>query len=378
MRILLITETFLPSTDGVVTRLSEAVRYFNHQGNEVAVIAPDLGVRDCDGVPVYGIKARHMPFYRHRQWGTPSRKVGEIMRDFSPDVVHVANPALIGLSGIYYARKYNLPLVASYHTHLVKYLDYYHLDYKVVRSALWYGERCLHNKADLNLCTSEAMRVELVDHGIKNVHVLRRGVDIMKRHPDFKNEAMRYKLSGGEPEKKLLIFVGRVAAEKELERLLPLMKSRTDLRLAIVGDGPYRKHLMKVFAGTPTVFTGFLHGESLAQAYASADAFIFPSISETLGLVILEAMASGLPVIAACSAPTMEQVREGENGFLFDVTNTDSLHNAVDKLLDDDKIVVIAKNARLEAESYAWSRTSQELLDYYHIAIEQDRKNKFL
>lgn len=378
MRILLVTETFLPSTDGVVTRLVEAVRYFNRQGHEVAVIAPDLGVSDCDGVPIYGVRPYRMPFYRHRTWGTPTRKVRNIMVEFRPDVVHVANPLLIGLSGIRYARELRLPLVASYHTNLAKYLQYYRVDYEWVKKALWQVERSLHNRADLNLCTSESMKEMLIQHGVERVHVLQRGVDTVNRHPDFRNADMRRKLSGGEPDKKLLVFVGRVAPEKELERLLPLMKTRKDVSLAIVGDGPDRNRLIKLFAGTPTVFTGYLHGEALSQAYASADAFIFPSVSETLGLVILEAMASGLPVIAARSGPTLEQVREGENGFLFDVAHTSSLFQAVDRIEDADLMAAMRLNVRQEAERFGWARTSRQLLDYYHIAIERARRMMFL
>lgn len=374
MRILLVTETFLPSTDGVVTRLVEAVRYFNRQGHEVAVIAPDLGVSDCDGVPIYGVKPYRMPFYRNRPWGTPTRKVRNLMVDFRPDVVHVANPLLIGLSGIRYARELRIPLVASYHTNLEKYLSYYNVDFSWLNQLLWHVERTLHNRADINLCTSESMRTTLVRNGIERVHVLQRGVDTIKRHPAFHDDDMRRRLSGGEPEKKVLVFVGRVAPEKELDRLLPLMQERDDVRLAIVGDGPDRSRLMKLFAGTPTVFTGFLHDEPLSQAYASADAFIFPSVSETLGLVILEAMASGLPVIGARSGPTLEQVRDGENGFLFDVDSTPSLFRAVDAIADAERMGKMRVAVRSEAERFGWSRTSQQLLDYYHIAIERSRR----
>lgn len=381
MRVLIVTETFLPSTDGVVTRLLQAVQYMHRQGHEVAVVAPDLGVHHCcnGAVRIYGMPVATMPLYQNRKWGLPSPKLGKIMADFDPDVVHVAMPVLIGQAGIYYAKKQNRPLVASYHTYLGKYLSYYHLDYPIVHKALWGLERFIHNKALVNLCTSETVRQELQHQGFKNVKVLRRGVDTENRHPRFKDADMRRRLSQGQDHKKLLLFVGRLAPEKEIDRLLPLMEKRTDLHLAIVGDGPDRDRLESLFANTPTTFTGFLHGKDLSQAYASADAFIFPSVSETLGLVILEAMASGLPVIAARSGPTLEQIQEGVNGLLFDVDDPKTLEDAVDKLDNPTIVGPIQAQVRQEAEAYAWPVTSAELFGHYEDALKahQRRQNKF-
>lgn len=375
MRILIVTETFLPSTDGVVTRLLEGIKYIYGQGHEVAVIAPDLGsYQCCGGVPIYGVPAVTMPLYQARPWGLPSPRVGRIMKEFDPDLVHVAMPVLIGLAGVYYAKKQNRALVASYHTHLSKYLSYYHLDHPLLQRLLWAFERFIHNQALLNLCTSETMRQELVGQGFRDVKVLRRGVDTIGRHPHFRMDAMRRRLSDGEDNKKLLLFVGRLAAEKEIDRLLPIVQKREDLRLAIVGDGPDRERLEKLFANTPTVFTGFLHGEELSQAYASADAFVFPSVSETLGLVILEAMASGLPVLAARSGPTLEQIQDGVNGLLFDVDDESSLQRAID-LLDDPQVMnPIRAQVRKEAEAYAWPITSAELLEHYKDAYRMHQR----
>lgn len=378
MRVLIITETFLPSTDGVVTRLHEAVKYLHSQGHEVAVIAPDLGVTHCcgGGVRIYGVPAATMPLYKARKWGLPSPKVGKIMSDFNPDVVHVAMPVLVGLSGVYYAKKQNRPLLASYHTHLGKYLSYYNLDKPFFHKALWGFEAFVHNQALRNLCTSETVRKDLVDHGFKNVSVLRRGVDTEARHPRFRNRETRSWLCQGEEEKKLLLFVGRLAVEKEIDRLLPLVRSRSDIRLGIVGDGPDRDRLEDLFAGTPSFFTGFLHGEDLSKAYACADAFVFPSVSETLGLVILEAMASGLPVIAARSGPTLEQIQDGVNGFLFDVDKVETLNAAIDKLEDSALLARMQAQVRQEAEAYAWPVTSADLYRHYEDVIRAHERKQ--
>ena len=364
MKIAIVTETFLPSTDGIVTRLTKAIDYFMREGHEVLVIAPDLGVHDYKGARVVGIKPFTFPCYRYRKWGFPSRRVYHILKDFEPDVVHAVNPVLLATSAVRAAQKLNIPLVSSYHTHLPKYLDYYTV-YKPAKPLLWWYIRRNHKNADLNLVTSHAIRDELDAEGIKRLDIIPRGVDVINRHPDFKDSEMRNRLSGGKPENKLLVFIGRLAVEKEIHKLLPLLDAREDISLAIVGDGPARNEIEKKFEGTNTVFTGFMHGEELSKAFASGDAFIFPSVSETLGLVILESMASGLPVIAAKSGPTNEQVTDRVNGMLFENEDLKSIIRAVEVLEDEEKLAEMKQNARREAMGYAWDKTSQRLIDFY-------------
>lgn len=363
LKIAIITETFLPSTDGVVTRLTEAIKYLRKQKHEVIVICPDLGTTEFEGAVIEGVKATKLPFYRSRPFALPNNRVKDLLEKHQPDLVHVVNPALLGVSGVKYASKLGFPLLASYHTHVPKYMDYYNL-YPFKPILWWYFKR-LHNQAELNLCTSQAVKDELDEHGFHNVHVWKRGVAIDRYNPSYYNQEMRSRLTNGETDKKLLVFVGRLAPEKEIHKLKPLLEERDDVRLAIVGDGPIREQLEQKFEGTNTVFTGFLHGDELNQAFSSADAFIFPSITETLGLVILEAMASGLPVIAAKSGPTMEQVDDERTGLLFENEDTSSLIKAVEKLEDPMLLQRMRENARDEAEKFSWTKPSEQLLEFY-------------
>ncbi|ELK45547.1 glycosyltransferase family 1 protein [Halobacillus sp. BAB-2008] len=374
MKIAIITETFLPSTDGVVTRLKEAIKYLINQEHEVIVIAPDLGVTEYEGAIVEGVKPTTMPFYRSKEFSLPQRRVKELLVKHDPDLVHVVNPALVGVSGVYYADKLNYPLIASYHTHVPKYLDYYRL--YPFKPLVWWYFRKLHNYADVNLCTSRAIKQELDDKKFHNVSVWDRGVAVDHYHPRHRTSAMRERLSDGNTENKLLVFVGRLAPEKEIHKLKPLLESRDDISLAIVGEGPVKDQLEKTFEGTNTVFTGLLHGEELAQAFASSDALIFPSVTETLGLVILEAMASGLPVVAAKSGPTMEQVEDGRTGLLFKNENTESMIAAIKRLEDDDLYEELCSNARAEAEKYSWQKPSEQILDYYYETIKVFNENE--
>ncbi|MCT1998391.1 glycosyltransferase [Brachybacterium muris] len=369
MKIAIVTETFLPSVDGVVTRLRHAVERFTDQGHEVMVIAPDLGVTEHHGARVVGIRPVTLPFYKHRRFTLPTPTVDGIIRGFHPDVVHAAQPILLASSGAYAAHRQRIPLVASYHTHIPRYLDLYKA-YRWGKRPVWWQIKRNHALADVNLATSESMKQELSEQGIHNLHVVRRGVDTETFHPRFASDAMRERLTQGHPEKKLLVFVGRLAAEKEIHRLRPMMDRRDDVALAIVGDGPFRRELEEMFAGTSTVFPGFMEGEELASAFASSDAFVFPSVTETLGLVILEGMASGLPVVAARSGPTLEQVTDGENGLLFDSGDEASLDRALERLADTDLRSRIRTAARAEAEKFSWENASDDLLRYYEMAIE--------
>lgn len=377
MKIVIITETFLPSIDGVVTRLTAAINHLKRLNHEVIVIAPDLGEVSLEGVTIERVKATKLVFYRYRPFALPQRKVKELLLKHDPDLVHVVNPALVGATGVYYAKKLGYPLIASYHTHVPKYLDFYRL-YRPLKPIFWSYFRKLHNMADLNLCTSKAIQTELVEQNFHNVQLWKRGVDVDKFHPTCSNISMRTRLSAGETDKKLLLFVGRLAAEKEIYKLKPLLEYRDDIRLAIVGDGPSRKELEEVFAGTRTVFTGFMQGQELAEAFASSDALIFPSVTETLGLVILEAMAAGLPVIAAKSGPTMEQVIDEQTGLLFENENTESMIQAIEKLENKSLYQYLSLNARLEAEKFSWSEPSQQLADFYDNVLELRMNHKLV
>ena len=372
MKIAIVTETFLPSVDGVVTRLRHAVERFRDLGHEVMVIAPELGVTEHHGARVVGVRPVTLPFYKHRRFTLPNPTVDGIIRGFHPDVVHAAQPLLLASSGAFAAHRQRIPLVASYHTHIPRYLDLYRA-WSWGKRPVWWQIRRNHALADINIATSETMRAELASQGIEDLHVVRRGVDTKAFHPDFASAQMRERLTEGHPEKKLLVFVGRLAAEKEIHRLRPLMQRRQDVALAIVGDGPFRRELEQMFAGTSTLFPGFMQGEELASAFASADGFIFPSVTETLGLVILEGMASGLPVVAARSGPTMEQVTDGVNGLLWDSGDDSTLDAALDRLADPQRRASIRAEARAEAEKFSWENASDDLLRYYEMAIEKHR-----
>jgi len=286
-------------------------------------------------------------------------------------LVHVVNPAILGLGGIYFAKAANIPLVASYHTHLPKYLAHYGLG--MLEGVLWEMLKMAHNQASLNLCTSSAMVEELTSHGIEHCDLWQRGVDTESFHPNLANRAMRDRLSQGHPDDPLLIYVGRLSAEKGIDRIKPVLEAIPHARLALVGDGPYREELETLFADLPVNFVGYLQGADLGSAYASADAFVFPSLTETLGLVVLEAMAAGCPVIAANAGGIPDIVTDGENGFLFDPANNNGAIEATQRLLANQlEREKLRRRARQEAERWGWAAATRQLQDYYRQVLDRN------
>lgn len=373
MNIVIVTETFLPATDGVVTRLTHAIDYMLRMGHSVTVYCPDL-----EGTPATYKQARIRKFpaytfffYKQRPWALPTKKVKEALLEDQPDVVHAVNPIALAASGIYYADQLDIPLIASFHTNIPNYLAHY--GFSLMEPLVWVYLRKLHNTAAANMVTSQAMHDLLADNGIPDAIVLPKGVDVDQRHPRFTCQEWRqdHLFAGTD---KLMLFVGRLAPEKQIDSIRDLLDQRQDVSLVIVGDGPDKERLEEHYSGYPVSFTGFLHGEDLSRAFASADAFIFPSTSETLGLVITEAMASGTPVIAANSQPTAEQVDHLDNGFVYESGDLVGLSACVDFLGDEVLMGRVRAAGRTYAEGFSWDRASQAILDAYQLVIENSQR----
>ncbi|GEO25145.1 glycosyl transferase [Alicyclobacillus acidoterrestris] len=365
MRIAMFTETFLPSTDGIVTRLRATLNYLEQEGHEVLMFAPSGAPAKYASATIVGIPAMPFILYPEKRYALPLPRIGRAIKRFQPDLIHAVNPAFLGLGGIYYAWRYHLPLIASYHTNVPAYARHYKLNF--LEPALWWYFRTLHNRADINLATSRATMNELEKQGFLNLGLWERGVDVELFQQAKRSTEMRRRLAPkAGPNDPVLLYVGRLASEKNIERIRPCLDEFPDLHLAIVGDGPYRRDLEQIFAGTNAHFTGYMHGAELAEAYASADAFLFPSTTETLGLVLFEAMATGLPVLAADSPPTREVLENGRAGFIFDSSSDTAMIECVRQLLTDDERRRAIQQRGLEiAKTLDWEGPSRQLLEHY-------------
>ena len=373
MRIAIVTEVFVPKIDGITNRLKNTIECFVAMGHEVLVIAPDNATDHFEGARVVRIPSTSFPPYPGLRLGLPDPRIALELRRFGAHVVHVVGPACLGIWGIASARFLGLPVVASYHTDLPAYANNYGLGW--AEEPAWALIRAVHNAAHLNLCPSSHTRDELLDHGIRNVGIWRGGVDTELFHPERRSDEMRLELSEGEPDAPLLLYAGRVAPEKGLTLFETLLDHLPEARGAIVGDGPAREELMERMVDRPVSFPGFLRGERLASAMASADVFVMPSTTETLGFVVLEAMSCGTPVVAARAGGVPDLVTHGENGLLFDPSDPQDAVGHLKTLLERRSMLrFYSQQARKRAEGCDWTHETRGLLDDYRRAIAINRQ----
>ncbi|MGH3411954.1 MAG: glycosyltransferase family 4 protein [Marmoricola sp.] len=375
MRVAFVAETWLPCTDGVITRLLSTCRELVRAGHVVLVVCPrpqpHAGGSIEDPRRPAGVQVRTVPtigasfLYGGQRWGLPVPAVSRYLREFAPDVVHVVNPVFLGAAGVLAARRQHVPLVASYHTDVATYAGYYHLGR--LRPLIRLVVRWLHNSAVANLATSRMGQAELTGHGVDGVELWPRGVDLELFHPGPATPR-----SQGHP---TALYVGRLAPEKGLGKLRGLSEPDSGIDLLVVGEGPQSEELRTIL-GRAARFTGVLHGSALADAYRSADVFVFPSTTDTLGLVVLEAMASGLPVVAVESAASTELLGDCAAARLVPATDPDAITTAAAELvaLRYAEGSVISDTARRFAHGCTWSEATASLVECYSRAIREYRE----
>lgn len=373
------TEVFLPKIDGVVTRVIRTLDELSELGHEVLVFAPGDTPASYAGFEVVQVPSvPFKPFYPEFRVSVPPSKIARRMADFAPDVVHAVNPAWLTAYASFAAQRRNLPLLSSYHTQLENYVEPLRLGF-LKQFATWWM-RYLHNKAEVNLCTSPQMIDHARANGVRNLDLWPKAVDTRTYHPDAGSADMRARLTGGHPERPLAMYVGRLSHEKNLDDLLPVVQQLPDVQFAMVGGGPAQDHLEQLFAGTNMIFPGYMRGVELAEAYASADLFLFPSTTETLGFVGLESMACGVPVIGARAGGIPDLFVDGESGTLVDPTGPSKATGFVaaitDLLGDDERRLAMGRAARAEAEKLSWRKATEALVDFYQLAIDRSMASR--
>lgn len=372
MRVAIFAETFLPKWDGVANTTCRLLEHLERHGIETLMFAPEGAPATYAATPIIGQPCFALPFYPELRLAQPRPGLGGELAGFKPDIVHLINPALMGMVALKRARELNVPVIASYHTDIPGYLDKYNL--ALFREFVWSVFRWIHNQADLNLCPTPWIQKQLWAQGFQRVDIWGRGVDSQIYNPCRRTDQWRKRLTGGRPEVPLLIYAGRLAIEKRVDVLRPVLAGIPGIRLAILGDGPERANLESLFAGTATVFTGRLTGEDLAAAYASGDIFVFPGENETFGNVVLEAMASGLPCLVAAHSGLRDRVRNGVDGFLFEPGNSAQLATLVRWLLQDNAYrLELGRKALAFARTQTWQANLEGLLGKYESTIDGRR-----
>lgn len=373
MRIAIFTETFLPKIDGIVSILTLMLRRLQELGHQVVLFGPPGGPAEYAGAEIVGVGGPPLPFYPELRMNVPRPRVWRKLQEFRPNIVHVVNPFFLGPFGMLFARRLGVPVLASFHTDVARYAGHYGFSFGA--PILWWYMRQIHNQADVNLCPSTAIRKDLIAQGFRRVRWWKRGIDTELFSPGPRDQAVRARLTDGHPDDFLVINVGRQSPEKGLKVLREHLFARPGVRLAMVGGGPSHEDLKAHFRGTPTVFTGFLRGQELVDAYRAADAFIMPSTTETFGLVALEAMACRLPVIAAHSGGVVDTVVDGVNGFFYDPTQPAHMAERVARLQTNPALrEQMAEAALRHAQSRSWRATMDQLVGYYRTAKRVARR----
>jgi glycosyltransferase involved in cell wall biosynthesis len=371
MRIAIIAEVFLPKIDGVVNRTLNLIRHLVRFGDEVLVVCPEAEGCTLCPVPVFGVPSFVFRPYPEYRIGLPDRSVADRLKRFGPDVIHFINPFAFGFRCHDVLRRAGVrtPTVFSFHTLYAEFARKYR-GLNFLSALLWWLMREYHNRADFNLTVSSPMQEELIQRGFERVELWPPAVDTELFHPSRKNPGMRALLSNHQPDRPLLLTVSRLAPEKNVGFIADVLEQLPDARLAVVGDGPQRAELERRFNGRAN-FIGYLKGKDLAAAYASADAFVYASETETMGNVVLEAMAAGCPVVAPRAGGIPSLLSHGETGFLFRPGDLNEAVALTRNLLSDSGLHSrIVQAARGVVEGRSWEHSIARVRQVYAQAIQ--------
>jgi glycosyltransferase involved in cell wall biosynthesis len=327
MKITLVTDTWTPSINGVVTTLINTVNNLEQMGHIVQVIEPS--------------KFRNfgLPGYNEVRLSLNVWRVGKMIEQFAPDAIHIATEGPLGLAARWYCKveKRSIPHNTSYHT---KFPEYMRQHYRIPESWTYWCMRVFHKYSTRVLVTNTDMMKDLSSRGFENLAVWNRGVD-----QTLFNPRQHRRTSYNTP---VILCVSRVSKEKGLEDFCNLKTRGTKV---LVGEGPLLPELKKRYKDV--VFTGAKTGDELARYYASADVFVFPSKTDTFGVVMLEAIASGTPVAAYPVTGPRDVVEQGVNGY-----TDDDLQTAVENALKCNR-----KKVHDTSKKYTWSACTQTFVD---------------
>jgi glycosyltransferase involved in cell wall biosynthesis len=377
MHVGLVTETYPPEVNGVALTLGRLVRGLRARDHVVSVVHPRRPVFDRlgdgragDTTLVAGVPA---PGYPGVWIGLPAgARLRARWAAARPDVVYVATPGPLGWSAVSAARRLGVPVASGFHTNFHRYARHYHAGW--LRRAVTRGLRRFHNATAATLVPTAALRDELGAAGFRNLHVLGRGVDTSLFDPDRRSPALRAAWGAGADDL-VALYVGRVAAEKNIALAIAAFRVQREAgavrRFVVVGDGPLRAALAQ--AHPDLVFTGVQTGTALGAHYASADLFLFPSETETFGNVILEAMASGLAVVAYDDAAARVHVTHRESGVLAPLGDARAfVAEATSLARSPGAVRALGRRARAVAAAESWPSVVQRFESLLTGSVEAD------
>lgn len=371
---------------GYANRYKEMLDHLKTAGDDIKIITSDNSndaPNQYNGYPILNLKGMPLLYYKAIRISFDIRgKIKEVIKQFKPDIIHCSSPSFLIFGSLIWSKIFNIPIILTYHTHVVEYTR----SYEKFPGSVWFVEsvvRMCHKNGDLTLCTSPQLVDVMKELGIAEVDLWPKGVNTKVFNPSFRSEAMRSKLSKGHIEAPLLIYIGRLGVEKRLYRLKAVLDAIPGSRLAIIGKGPAEDELKEHFRGYPVHFAGTMTGEPLSQAFASADIFVMPSDSETLGFVAIEAMASGIPVVGVNAGGLPDIIQHGVTGYLAE--NNDNMIefiNYTKKIIADKELCKsLGSSSRKLAESWSWEAATSKLRNVFYrkaIALRKAKQNRMI
>ncbi|MBE2295915.1 MAG: glycosyltransferase family 1 protein [Phycisphaerales bacterium] len=379
LRIAIVTETYRPEVNGVAITIGRLVDGLLARGHTVQLFRPRQHSHDTPSqngtLEEWPVAGASLPCYREMRMGFPAKRLLlERWRQTPPDVVHIITEGPLGHSALAVAHRLDLPVFSDFHTNFHAYSRHYGLGL-LARPIVAYLRR-FHNQSDRTLVPTEELATELHALGFRKLQVLARGVDTRLFDPARRDLALRQSW-GANPTDPVVLYVGRLAAEKNLPLVLAAYRAlrtlRPATRLVLVGDGPlaarlHARHPEIIFSGTRT-------GVDLARHYASADLFLFPSLTETFGNVTLEAMASGLAVVAFDYAAAHRHIVHGESGLLVLCGDKAAFIESATRLIND---CVLRENLKQSARQavleFDWECIWQRLEQWYLESAYEERE----
>ena len=363
MKVAIVTESFLPQINGVTNSVLRILESLGSGGHEALVIAPESEgtpkeyaghkVKTIPALPIQSVIPIGLPI------GLPNRRLEHLIDGFSPDVIHLASPMLLGMHGAKVAKKLNIPTLSVYQTDMAGFASHYGFD--IAHSSLRKLVGKIHSQTDRTLAPSRSACFELKSLDVPEVYLWQRGVNNELFHPNKRSESLR-KYWDPTGKRTIIGFVGRLAKEKRISDLKYLDQNPANL-LIITGDGPASEKLKKDLPNA--IFMGHKNGEDLAEIFASLDLFIHPGPNETFCQAVQEALSSGTPCIVPTTGGPADLVSHGKTGYVINIHRPDELESTVMHFKLRNDRANMALQARQSVLNRTWSIINAQLINHY-------------
>jgi phosphatidylinositol alpha 1,6-mannosyltransferase len=365
LRIALYAGMYIENKDGATKTLYQLTQSILKKKFNLAVWAFALTPQKKKGLRLYKLWSIPFPCYRDYSVAFPWPRLREYLDAFSPDIIHVAAPDLVGIYLTRYARRKKIPLVISYHTDFPSYLESYRIE--CLKKTLWKYFQWFYNQANRVFVPTQEVESMLNRKNITRTKIWSRGIDLNKYDVNFRSQELRKKW--GAEKKIAILYSGRFVWYKDLEVFIRVYRKFKksgphNVVFVLLGSGPIEADLKR--AMPDAVFPGYLTGKDLSEAYASADIFLFPSTTETFGNVIQESLCSGVPAVVSNIGGCQEIVNNSQGGLVAEAKDTESFYRCCCRLIEDHKLYqTLRTNGLGHFQDRSWDKINDRVINEY-------------